>query len=153
MNVWYDKNSMTPFAFCTSGLQVFVGMSALQGETRCEALERLNIIVNVFWLLFYLNGSKWIRRRENISLPSLMNQRPGATLQGQVVTAWILDCWPWPNSIKLKAQPINSFAMFEKAVVGKICCICGFILFRSHDIKSRYFQCSHNGLMAHNSVI
>lgn len=52
MNVWYDKNSKTPFAFCTSGLQVFVGMSSLQGETRCEALERLNIIANVFWLLF-----------------------------------------------------------------------------------------------------
>lgn len=36
------------FDFCTSGLQVFVGTSALQEETRCEALEGLEIIANVF---------------------------------------------------------------------------------------------------------
>lgn len=40
------------FLFCTSGLQaffLFVGMSALQDETRCETLE---IIANVFSVCF-----------------------------------------------------------------------------------------------------
>lgn len=57
MNVWYDKN---PFSLCMSGLQAFVGMSAPQGETRCEALEGLKIIANVFWSASYLKGSKCI---------------------------------------------------------------------------------------------
>lgn len=54
MNAWYDENSVTRFSFWTSGLQAFVGMSAVQGETRCEALEGLKIITNGLGLFLIL---------------------------------------------------------------------------------------------------
>ncbi len=76
---------MTSFSFCTSGLQAFVGMSALQGETRCEALEGLRIIANVFWSASYLNGSKciYLRPKKKRELSHItVTQRPGAPRAG-----------------------------------------------------------------------
>lgn len=42
------------------GLLSFAGMYTLQGEARCEALEGLKIISNMFLSASYLDGSKHI---------------------------------------------------------------------------------------------
>lgn len=104
VNVWYDiyiyikkKTQWPPFSFLhfwSAGFYfLVVGMSALQGETRCETLE---IIANVFWSASYLNVSvSDQRRREEAALPRHTTTPKGPReLRGQLVTAQISDRWP-----------------------------------------------------------
>lgn len=78
------------FPVCTSVVQTFVGMAALQEETRCEALAGLKIIANLFEPASYLDGSKYIFLRPKKKRSH--HDQKGRRLQGQVVTAGILNC-------------------------------------------------------------
>ncbi len=94
------KAQLSPFFYCSSGLQAFVGMSSLQGETTLEALEGLKINCKciLFCFLSWSTPSNTVTKYDEYMLnrvfntqivkqtnktpksPGFMNHRPCALL-------------------------------------------------------------------------